>query len=128
MCALTIVVACRSELRQQVVNQENLSAITAQLGLAQVTAASSPSTPLSERQRSRLTQDTFHAVVAAIYLDNGASAAKEFVQQSISTSAVNTWNENQISESLKLSNARVVLDTLLKNTKKPTSSIKYGGS
>ncbi len=115
---------CR-ELRQQAVNQENLSAITTQLGLAQVAAANAPNTPLSERQNARLTQDTFHAVVAAIYLDNGASAAKEFVQQSVSASAVNAWNETQISQNLKLSNARVVLDTLLKNAKKPTSSIKY---
>jgi ribonuclease-3 len=98
-----------TKMRSRLVNRKALAAYARAIGLADfVLTSPSASTGLGKGQDT-ITADTFEALIAAIYLDGGFSAAQRFVERrvlsALKSGAVVTADENYKSMLLEYAQA-----------------------
>jgi ribonuclease-3 len=87
-----------TKLRSRLVNKNALSAYAGRLKLADFILMSPSAAQAGGKGRDTIAADTFEAIVAAIYLDGGYDAAREFVRRqlrdAIETGLVVTQDQN----------------------------------
>jgi ribonuclease-3 len=70
-----------TKLRSRLVNKKALSAYAQRLGLAEYILMSPSAAQAGGKGRDTIAADTFEAIVAAVYIDGGYDAARDFVHR-----------------------------------------------
>jgi ribonuclease-3 len=98
-----------TKFRARLVNRKALAAYAQQIGLAEFISMSASAANAQGKGMDTITADTFEAVIAAIYLDGGFPAARQFVEAQITSAmehgAVATVDENYKSMLLEFAKA-----------------------
>lgn len=98
-----------TKIRSRLVNRKALAAYAKAIGLADFILTSPSATNGPGKGQDTIAADTFEAVIAAIYLDGGFDAARQFVERrvlsALKSGAVVTADENYKSMLLEYSQA-----------------------
>jgi ribonuclease III len=70
-----------TKMRAQLVNETSLAAVSVESGLNKFILISPDEERTGGRERNSIVSDAFEAVIGAVYLDGGLSAAREFIKR-----------------------------------------------
>ncbi len=85
-----------TKLKAALVNEMTLSTIAKRLGIGEFIFLSDEESKAGGRERPSITSDCFEAVIAALYLDGGIRAVREFVQREVISRIADVRNDKSI--------------------------------